>query len=309
MFELISSQPVKKIIAVLLCVVWGVAARAADADSVPAPNVVNVTNFVTITNFVTLTNWVAGPGSAVVTNAAAATNQVAAAKKVIVIKADAPVKIKKPVWQNSISAGLTITRGNSETLLATAKFQSQKKTPQNEWIYEADAAYGQNNSVLSQDILHGNAQYNHLFNQRLYGYASADAQHDGIQDLAYQVSLSPGAGYYFIKTLATQVVGEIGPGIITERRGQDNETYMTLRLAEHWDQKIGASAKCWEKVELLPEVTKFDNYIMNAEVGLESPLYKNLSLQVTLDDAYVNEPAADRTSNDVRLVSGIVYKF
>jgi len=221
----------------------------------------------------------------------------------------APVQIKRPVWESSIAAGLTVTRGNSDTLLFTAKFQTQKKAPQNEWIYEADAAYGENDSIESEDILHGNAQYNHLFSERLYGYASADALHDGIQDLQYQVTLSPGAGYYFIKTVPTSLVGEIGPGIITQRRGEDEETYMTLRLAEHWDQKLNGNAKCWEKAELLPEVTKFDNYIINAEIGVESALSKRLSLQVTLDDNFVNEPAAGRKNNDVRLVSGIVYKF
>jgi putative salt-induced outer membrane protein YdiY len=235
------------------------------------------------------------------TNTVQTTNAVAATNPVI--------PVKKTVWQSQVSAGLTLTRGNSDTVLFVSKIQTQNKQPQNEWLLEADSAYGENNSVLSEDILHGSAQYNHIVSERFYGYGNLSALHDGIQDLAYQVSLSPGAGYYFIKTLPTSLVGEIGPGIICERRGEDDQTYMSLRLAEHWDQKLNPTAKLWEKVEVLPEATKFDNYIVNSEFGVETSLTKRLSLQVTFDDNFVNEPAAGRKNNDARLVSSIVYKF
>lgn len=298
------NEPVKKIIAIGFAVAWVFAARAQDTNSPPAANVVTVTNFVTITNIVTITNSVVAA-----TNPPTAANLIVVPGAVPVAASSVPAPIKKPAWDSSIAAGLTVTRGNSDTLLFTAKFQTQKKLPLNEWIYEADAAYGENASVLSEEILHGNAQYNHLYNEQLYGYASADALHDGIQDLAYQVTLSPGAGYHFVKTLATDVVGEIGPGVITQRRGDEDDTYLTMRLAEHWNQKLSPNSKAWEKVEFLPDMTKFANYIMNAEVGMESAFTKNLSLQVTLDDSFVNEPAAGRGNNDIRLVSGIVYKF
>ena len=42
---------------------------------------------------------------------------------------------------------------------------------------------------------------------------------------------------------------------------------------------------------------------------METAITRKISLQLTLDDAYVNRPAAGRTDNDVKLVSGIAYKF
>jgi len=263
------SHQVKKIIALLVVFAGVLAAQAADTNAVQTTNSVVASS--------------------------AATNSF--------------VPVKKPAWQSQVSAGLTLTRGNSDTVLFASKFQTQKKQPQNEWLFEADATYGEDNHVLSEEILHGSGQYNHNVTQRFYGFGNLDAVHDGIQDLAYQVSLSPGAGYYFIKTLPTSLVGEIGPGIICERRGEDDQTYMSLRLGEHWDQKLNPTAKLWEKVEVLPEVTKFDNYIVNSQFGVETALTKKLSLQVTLDDNFVNEPAAGRKNNDARLISSIVYKF
>ena len=212
-------------------------------------------------------------------------------------------------WESSVAAGVALTRGNSDTTLLTAKFTTHKKKENNEYFYDADAAYGENDGTQNQDTLHSSAQYNHLFNPVLYGFANADALHDGIQDLQYRLTLSPGAGYYFVKTKATSLVGEIGPGMVAEDRGGENNTYLSLRVAEHFDQKLNQTARLWEKAEFIPEVNVFANYVVNAEIGVETALTKRLSLQVTLDDSYVNQPAAGRQNNDVKLVSGIAYKF
>ena len=44
-------------------------------------------------------------------------------------------------------------------------------------------------------------------------------------------------------------------------------------------------------------------------MGAEASISKKLSLQTYLDDSYANEPAAGRLKNDLKLVSGISYKF
>ena len=44
----------------------------------------------------------------------------------------AVVSTNKPAWENSVSAGLSLTKGNSDTLLTTAAFKTRKKTPENE---------------------------------------------------------------------------------------------------------------------------------------------------------------------------------
>ena len=212
-------------------------------------------------------------------------------------------------WESSVAAGVALTRGNSDTTLLTTKIGTHKKKLDNEYIFGADAAYGENDGTQNQDSLHGMAQYNHLFSPLTYAFANAEALHDGIQDLKYRVTLSPGAGYYFVKTKATSLVGEAGPGMVSEDRGDVTDTYLSLRLAEHFDQKLNATARLWEKAEIIPEVNNFDNYVVNAEIGVETALTKKLSLQVTFDESYVNQPAAGRAKNDVKLVSGIVYKF
>jgi putative salt-induced outer membrane protein YdiY len=137
-----------------------------------------------------------------------------------------------------------------------------------------------------------------------------DGLRDKISDINYRVSLSPGAGYYFLKAKNTTLAGEAGPGVVFQELGNQEATFSTFRLAERFEHKFNhAGARTWESVEFLPQLDKLDNYLINAEVGVESALSKNLSLQVMLDDAFDSRPAVNHLKNDVKLVSGIKYKF
>jgi putative salt-induced outer membrane protein YdiY len=214
-----------------------------------------------------------------------------------------------PAWQSSATLGLTLTRGNSDTVLFTGNLKTGLKTQDNEWAFGADGAYGENNSVKNTEILHGFGQYNRLFSDRWFAYARVDALHDGIADVAYRVSLSPGLGYYFIKDKNTSLAAEVGPGVVFERRGGIENTYATLRVAERFEHRFSDHARLWQSAEYLPAVKEFGNYLVNAEVGVGASLTKKIELTVTLQDNYASQPAAGRKANDLKLISGITYKF
>jgi putative salt-induced outer membrane protein YdiY len=219
------------------------------------------------------------------------------------------ISTNQPAWESSVSAGLSLARGNSDTLLATAAFRTRTKTPANEFMFGMDGSYGENDSVKNNETLHGVSQYNRLFSERFYGFFNLEGLHDGIADLQYRFTLSPGAGYYFLKETNTTLAGEIGPGLIFQRLGGVDTTYASLRLAERFEHKLDGGARVWERAEFLPQVNRPENFLVNAEIGAEAALTKTFSLRVTLQDNFVNQPAPGRKDNDVKLISGVVYKF
>ncbi len=222
--------------------------------------------------------------------------------------ADAAADKPSP-WQSTAFLGVTLTRGNSDTALVTANAKTQKKDKDNEWAFGVAGAYGENDGEKNTETVNGFGQYNRLFNERLFGYFRVDALHDGIADVKYRLALSPGAGYYFIKEKDTSLATEVGPGVIFEERGGDKKTYATLRVAERFEHKFNDKARMWQTAEFLPEVSRFSNFIVNAEIGVAATLSKNLELSIVLQDTYVNEPAAGRDKNDLKLISGVTYKF
>jgi len=214
-----------------------------------------------------------------------------------------------PKWERSASFGFTLTSGNSDTVLFTADAHAQKKWPNDELSFGANAGYGESDDVKNNDYLKGFGQYNRLFTERFYGYARLDAMHDDIADVDYRLTLGPGAGYYLIKREQTRLSAEAGPAFVYEKQGGDTKGYMTLRLAERFEHKITNGARIWQSAEILPQVDDFDNFLVNAELGVEAPLTKTLSLRAVLQDAYDHEPAPGRKKNDLKLVSALAWKF
>jgi hypothetical protein len=59
----------------------------------------------------------------------------------------------------------------------------------------------------------------------------------------------------------------------------------------------------------MPEVTDFENFLVNFTAGIEADITKKLRVQVYVVDIYDNVPAPDREKNDLKLVAGLKYMF
>ena len=232
-------------------------------------------------------------------------------------------KVSAPTngWKTSISFGLTLARGNTDTTLASATAFTEKKWLQNDLTFGADGLYGENKASSQSglkenaEILHGFSQYNRSFWgsswDGFYAYGRVDGFHDGIADIKYRLTLGPGLGYFFLTNKTADLSAEIGPGYIKEQLGGESENFATLRVAEIFHYNISPHAKAWEIVKFLPQFNRFDNYLVIAELGIEAGLTKDnrLSLRSVLQDNYDNIPAANRLKNDLKLISSLVYKF
>jgi putative salt-induced outer membrane protein YdiY len=232
-------------------------------------------------------------------------------------------------WDASLAAGATLTKGNSDTFLGNLTFKATRKySPYDEVLLGAGATYGttkkeqtffdkqtppkeHNHDVTDTTTANASAsgQYNHLFTERFYGGVRLDLLHDAIADVKYRVTLSPLAGYYLIKQTNTFLAVEAGPSLVTEKVGNESDTYAALRLAERFEHKFSNKAKVWQSIEILPQIDRFENYIVNAEVGAEASLTENFSLRGVIQDTYDNEPAEGRKKNDIKLITSLVYKF
>lgn len=227
--------------------------------------------------------------------------------------AGADVVTNKSTWEGSAAAGLTLTRGNSKTALASLGLQGSDKWEHNELLLSATLAYGKTGTNTTTEHSDANAQYNRLFTERAYAGLKLDLFHDGIAEIKYRITVAPLVGYYFIKGTNASLKGEVGPAFIYADQGAGtNETwngYFTARVGERFDWKLNDKAKLWQTAEFLPQVDDLDNYLFNFEIGAEAGLTKRLSLRTVLQDFYNNRPAAGRLKNDVQLIAGVAYKF
>ncbi|MGA2751470.1 MAG: DUF481 domain-containing protein [Verrucomicrobiota bacterium] len=257
------------------------------------------------------------------TNAPASTNQPAAAQTNAPASTNQPARPRPNVhpstnqWHSTVALGLTIARGNTDTTLVSLSARTEKKWPLNNLALGADALYGesklpgQSTSTETADSQKGFGQYDRTLSDRFYAYGRLEALHDGIADIEYRFTLAPGAGYYFIKNKSADLSVELGPGYIDEKLDDHTHDYATLRAAEKFHYTLSPHARLWETIEYLPEVDELDNYIVNAELGVEAGLNKknNVTLRTVLQDSYDNVPAPGRLKNDLKLIAAVAYKF
>ena len=214
-----------------------------------------------------------------------------------------------PKWTGSVAAGLTLAKGNSDSLLVTLSGRGEKKWGMNEISLGADGAYGEDNGDESNELLSGFGQYNRLLSERWYAFGRVDALHDGMALVDYRFILSVGAGYYIVKKPNTKLSVEVGPGYVFERVADIDDQYATIRFGEKFEHKFNDRARMWQTLEVLPQIDDWENFIAKAEIGVESALTTGWSLRVVLQDTFDNRPAPGTENNDVKLIASLVWKF
>ena len=252
-------------------------------------------------------------------------------------QAQAPVPPETTNWVASLSAGFTLTGGNTETLQASLGFDAVRLWPRDEFRANLSVLYGENDlhqksggqnvSNVSTEKGIAMAQYNHLFTDRWYGSVRADYLHDGISDVFYRFIIGPAAGYYVIKNDYTRFNLEVAPSLIYEKTREKDSIvsvgppkvihfehpthgYYLLRLTERLEQKLSPSAKFWEQLDYLPPIDDFTgNYLLNGQIGLEVAINTRLALRTVGYWNYDNQPSPHNEANDLAWITSLVYKF
>jgi putative salt-induced outer membrane protein YdiY len=216
---------------------------------------------------------------------------------------------KKTVAVNTAALGLALTQGNRDTLLLTLDVDRFVKAPNREWFFGGRAAYGEVEDARSQQLLRGYGQCNHLFNTNWFAYGRLEGLHDGMADLVYRLTATPGAGFFLVHRPQSFWNVEAGPGFVHERFADRTGEFLTARLADRLEHRLNDRARVWHWAEYLPDTGDFADFVINAELGAEVALNKSLSLRSTVVNTYRSEPAAGRKNNDLKLITGVSVRF
>jgi putative salt-induced outer membrane protein len=218
-------------------------------------------------------------------------------------------------WHGDIALGLSLTKGNANTLLFSGSAAADREWLNNELHFGVNGQYGLNNFDRTNETktasnIQGFGEYRRLITERFYASLRADGLHDDIAEVHYRLIVGPAIGYYFIRTDDTRVSGEVGPSFIEERLGEGKDHgYLALRLSERAEHSFNKSAKIWEQVDWLPHVNNLNNYLVNAEAGAEAAFNSRLSLRIVGTDRYNTNPAPGLKKNDITLISSLVWKY
>lgn len=213
-------------------------------------------------------------------------------------------------FKNTLSLGMTLTDGNSDTLLANGSLLSEGEKESLgsfraglEGNYGESTVDGEKDKTVDNAKLFGNVKK--TLSPRTFGYLDGSVLYDDVAEVDYRAVLSPGLGAYLVKNASTAFSLEAGPAYVWERVNEENDDYLALRFAERLTHELSKTARVWQSAEYLPKADDFSDYLLAAEVGAEAALNAHLNLRLVLQDKYDSTPGDDLEKNDLTLIAGL----
>lgn len=225
-----------------------------------------------------------------------------------------------PEWDIDLSAGYSLSRGNtdSEDFLARAsairKFSDiWRLTTRGEYARGEvkDRETREYEKTADRGRLSGQGDY--FIIEHGFVYSLTEISYDKMRDLDRRFETGAGFGYDFYRREYASATVEAGAAFIeskyyvdqdedeTERRQSD----YYLRFAQNGNFRINERVSLLESVEYKPQIDEFSNYILNAEISLKVNLRRNLYFMVSCINSYESRPPRDLKRNDVRVISSL----
>jgi putative salt-induced outer membrane protein YdiY len=213
-------------------------------------------------------------------------------------------------FTNSVNVGLTVTDGNSDTMLGNIALESIGRL----WCGSAirmglEGNYGESTvdgvDETTVENVGAYVQTRRDLSERWFVAVNASALYDDIAAIDYRVVLGPALGGYLVKQDHLALTTEVGPSYLWEDVADVEDDYFVLRVAERLEYTPNASTKVWQTAEYLPKAEDFDDYILKAEIGASAAMSARTHLRVALKVDYDSIPGAELEDTDVTLISGV----
>ena len=214
-----------------------------------------------------------------------------------------------PAWENSVDFGLSLSKGNTDNLLLRFGIITEKKDGPNAFFGSASYNYGEEDSAANEDEILGKATWKHAYSGKNFFGLRFDARRDAFADIDYRFSLNATYGYYWIDTEQTIFSTEFGVGVTTEDKGLGNSTYLNGLFDQNFQHKFNDHASFYQDFSFSPRLDDIDDYRVEFEMGLETKITETLAVKLSFENRYESIPAAGKKKNDMKVVTGLSYKF
>jgi len=228
----------------------------------------------------------------------------------ILSQARAGEEKKDRSWKGTASLGGSLTDGNSDSVLATASLSWEWTEGVHGVALGLEGAYGEAEEELTSQRAKARAQYDRKWTKRWYAFLACEAEHDDIAEVEYRAKLAPGVGLKVLDTSVWKGELECGPAYVREElEDGTRDDIASIRLAQKLECKLSETARVWELLEYLPDVTDWGQALLRAELGVEAALVDPLSIRLVLQDHYDSEPSEGLEKNDLKVVAALLVHF
>jgi putative salt-induced outer membrane protein YdiY len=228
-------------------------------------------------------------------------------------------------WSGLLDTGLSLTRGNSESLTYSLSGKAARVTDRDKISVYTTAIYANSTvngvSSTTAHAIRGGVRGDLNVREKLFVFGFTDFEYDQFQDLDLRNVIGGGFGYHAIKTKNTtfdvfaggdfdqDFFGAIAATATTPASPAVTRKSGEVVLGETFNAKINNRTTITEQFSLFPNISNTGRYRFQFDTTAGTKLKNWLSWQVTYSDRYLSDPLAGFKKNDLLLSTGVRLTF
>ena len=214
------------------------------------------------------------------------------------------------LWSGSADAGLSLTKGNSDTLTAAVGAQVARITTRDKTSVYFASLFAKNKttgeSITTANAIRGGLRYDFNLSERLFAFGSSDLEYDKFQQLDLRLVLGGGLGYKAVKTEKTHLDLFAGGAFNQEYFSTGlNRKSGEIILGEELTHKLSSISTLAQRAVLYPNLSETGEYRFSFDTTAVTKLTKSVGWQVTLSDRLTSNPVPGLKKNDLLLTTGL----
>lgn len=216
-----------------------------------------------------------------------------------------------PPWSGTLSAGLALTGGNTDTMTINLAFDVQSdKTKRN--VVKAEGlnvrSSRDGDEIVDRLSLSGRDEFR--VGRRAYVFGQTQYLQDQFKSIDYLVSPTAGIGYRVLDSEVTTLTADISAGGLFEKNpGLERKSSGAVTVAERASRKLG-SATVTQSLNALWNAGEFADALYTFQAGLAADVVGRVQLKVDFIDAYKTRPPNPLVQkNDTTFITSVAFKF
>jgi putative salt-induced outer membrane protein YdiY len=234
------------------------------------------------------------------------------------VKAINPSKEPPVKYTANFNIGSKISSGNTDDAQVNLLGGFTARSERMRLILDARYFYAEEDKSVTDRNAFGTMDFNFFMTKRLYAFLALLMQQDTFDDLDLRTAVTAGPGYQFLEKgdfanpyLSQMTLqSEVGAGFVNEDRkiGED-DNYGVLRESLRWEWEIIPKLTIFHRHQIYPEMSDFNNYLINSLQGIRFNVYEELSVSGQVQWNYDNKPADDSGKSDTTIFLTLGYNY
>jgi putative salt-induced outer membrane protein YdiY len=216
-------------------------------------------------------------------------------------------------WKLRVSADLAGRTGNTQRFSTKLRTDAQREGPHDRLDLYASYDYLTISSLRRSDEIIGGVRFTNFTQGRLGWFVRAELERDSFENIRLRSTNAAGASYRFIQREGLKIEGSSGLGVRYENfyGGAGEETHPGLDLGFQAEWDVNPYGKLKSRVNYLPVLTDFSDFLLDHDTGLEIPLdrRKIWQLRLGLSTKYNSQPDAARKRLDTEYYTRLILSW